>query len=74
VAFIVKNAVEAVGLDASQFAGHSLRSGLVTSAAQGGANEVTIMEQTGHRSSQMVRRYIRRVSVFKANAASAAGL
>ena len=74
VAEIVKKATAAVGLDASQFSGHSLRSGLVTSAAQGGASELMIMETTGHRSSQMVRKYVRRANAFKANAASAAGL
>jgi integrase len=59
VAGIIKKAVEAVGLDHRAFSGHSLRAGLATSAAQNGANKLTIMEQTGHRSSQMVRKYVR---------------
>lgn len=71
---MIKRAVEAVGLDANQFAGHSLRAGLATSAAQGGANEIMIMETTGHKSSAMVRKYVRTANLFKANAASAAGL
>ena len=74
VAQIVKKAVEAVGLDAKQYGGHSLRAGLATSAAQNGASEVMIMEQTGHKSSAMVRRYVRRANLFKANAATMAGL
>jgi integrase len=74
VAHIVKKAVEAVGLDADQFAGHSLRAGLATSAAQNGASEAMIASQTGHKSTAMLRRYIRRGSLFQANAATAAGL
>ena len=64
----------AVGLDPSRYAGHSLRAGLATSAAAGGASERDIMQQTGHRSSDMVRRYIREANLFKSNAASLAGL
>jgi integrase len=74
VANIVKRYVEAVGLDASNFAGHSLRSGLATSAAMAGASERAIMNQTGHRSVNMVRRYIRDGSLFRENAAAVVGL
>jgi site-specific recombinase XerD len=74
VAQIVKKYVEAVGLDASHFAGHSLRSGLATSAASAGASERSIMNQTGHRSTAMVRRYIRGGSLFRENAAAVVGL
>ena len=63
------------GLDPARYAGHSLRAGLATSAAAGGASERDIMNQTGHRSSDMVRRYIREGNLFhKTNAASLAGL
>ena len=74
VARIVKRRAAAVGLDPSRYAGHSLRAGLATSAAAGGASERDIMQQTGHRSSDMVRRYIREANLFKSNAASLAGL
>jgi integrase len=74
VAQIVKKAVEAVGLDPAAFSGHSLRAGLATCAAQNGASELTIMATTGHKSSQMVKRYVRRANIFKSNAASMAGL
>ena len=74
VGLVVKRSAELVGLDGDLFSGHSLRSGLVTAAAEGGSNEIAIMEQTGHRSSAMVRKYIRRVEAFRNNAASAAGL
>ena len=71
---IVKRYAAAVGLDASEFAGHSLRSGLATSAAAAGASERSIMRQTGHRSEKMVRRYIKDGSLFRENAAAVVGL
>jgi site-specific recombinase XerD len=75
VARIVKRRAQAVGLDLHRYAGHSLRAGLATSAAAGGASERAIMNQTGHRSTDMVRRYIREANLFAPdNAASLAGL
>jgi integrase len=74
VALIVKRSVEAVGLNPDAYAGHSLRSGLATSAAERGASEIVIMGQTGHRSTAMVKRYVRSASLFRQNAASVAGL
>ncbi len=71
---IVKKYAIAVGLDATKFAGHSLRSGLATSAAAAGASERSIMNQTGHRSVGMVRRYIKDGSLFRDNAAAGLGL
>ena len=71
---VVKRYAGAVGLNASDFAGHSLRSGLATSAAMAGASERAIMNQTGHRSLNMVRRYIRDGSLFRENAVAAVGL
>jgi integrase len=55
-------------------AGHSLRAGLATTAARNGASERSIMKQTGHRSVQMVRRYIREAELFHDNAAAKLGL
>jgi integrase len=74
VADVVKRYAGAVGLDTTEFAGHSLRAGLATSAAMAGASERAIMNQTGHRSVNMVRRYIRDGSLFRDNAASVVGL
>jgi integrase len=65
VALIVKRRAQAVGLDPARYAGHSLRAGLATSAAAAGASERVIMAQTGHRSADMVRRYIREGSLFR---------
>ena len=74
VALIVKRAARAAGLDPALFAGHSLRSGLATSAAAAGVAERDIMAQTGHTSERMVRRYIRAGSLYRNNAAAAVGL
>jgi integrase len=74
VASIVKKYAKAVGLDARDFAGHSLRSGLATAAAAAGASERAIMNQTRHHSLVMVRRYIRDGSLFRENAAATVGL
>ena len=74
VALIVKLYAGAVGLDMAVYSGHSLRAGLATSAAIAGASERSIMAQTGHKSSAMVRRYIRDASLFRENAAAKCGL
>jgi integrase len=71
---IVKKLSERAGLDSAKFAGHSLRAGHATAAAIAGASERSIMAQTGHRSVQMVRRYIRDGSLFRENSAAKLGL
>ena len=70
VALIVKRATAAAGLDASRYAGHSLRAGMATTAARKGKSEAAIMRQTGHRSVAMVRRYIREADMWRDNAAA----
>jgi integrase len=74
VARVVKKLALRAGLDAAKYAGHSLRAGHATTAAIGGASERSIMNQTGHRSVQMVRRYIRDGSLFRENSAGKLGL
>ena len=74
VARIVKKLAKRAGLDSAKYAGHSLRAGHATSAAIAGASERSIMNQTGHRSLQMVRRYIRDGSLFRENSAGKLGL
>lgn len=71
VAHVVKERAKAVGLDPSQYAGHSLRAGLVTSAAQLGVSSWKIRQQTGHKSDAMLARYIRDANIFVDNAAGA---
>jgi site-specific recombinase XerD len=74
IGLIVKRAVGLIGLDPALYAGHSLRAGLATQAYLNGANEMAIMQQTGHRSLTTVRRYIRDASLFRDNAAAKLGL
>ena len=74
VADVVKRCAQAAGLDPDNYAGHSLRAGLATSAAAAGVSERAIMAQTGHRSVAIARRYIREGSLFRENAAGAVGL
>ena len=69
VSLIVKRYAGAAGLPAEKFSGHSLRSGLVTSAAKAGVSFQKIQDQTGHRSTAMLVRYIRDANVFENNAA-----
>lgn len=71
---VVKRYCTAAGLDAAQFGAHSLRAGLATQAAINGASERAIMRQTGHKSTAMVRRYIRDADLFRENAATKLGL
>ena len=68
VALIIKKYAEKAGLDSSKYAGHSLRSGFATTAAEFGAEERNIMAMTGHKTTQMVRRYIQDANLFKNNA------
>jgi integrase len=74
VARIVKKLADRAGLDTTKYAGHSLRAGHATAAAIAGASERSIMNQTGHRSVQMVRRYIRDGTLFRENSAGKLGL
>jgi site-specific recombinase XerD len=68
VALLIKKYLELVGIDSKNYSGHSLRSGFATSAAESGAEERTIMAMTGHKSAEMVRRYIKEANLFKNNA------
>jgi site-specific recombinase XerD len=68
VALLVKEYLELAGIDSKNYSGHSLRSGFATSAAESGAEERSIMAMTGHKSTEMVRRYIKEANIFKNNA------
>ena len=74
VAIAVKTYARAAGLSADTFSGHSLRAGFVTSAARAGEPERRIMRQTGHKSIEMVLRYVRQANAFTDNAVRALGL
>ena len=68
VSLIIKKYSNYAGLDSRKYAGHSLRSGFATSAAEAGVEERNIMSMTGHKSTEMVRRYIKEANLFKNNA------
>ena len=68
VVLIIKRYLEIAGIDNKNFSGHSLRSGFATVSAESGADERSIMAMTGHKSTQMVRRYIKEANIFKNNA------
>ena len=68
VALIIKKYTSLSGLDPNRYGGHSLRSGFATAAAESGAEERNIMAMTGHKTTQMVRRYIQEANLFKNNA------
>jgi len=68
VALLLKKYLKLAGMDSKNYSGHSLRSGFATSAAESGVEERSIMAMTGHKSTEMVRRYIKEANLFKNNA------
>ena len=68
VVLLIKEYLNLAGIENKNFAGHSLRSGFATVAAESGADERSIMAMTGHKTTQMVRRYIKEANLFKNNA------
>ena len=68
VALLLKKYLSEAGIESKNYSGHSLRSGFATVSAESGADERSIMAMTGHKTSQMVRRYIKEANLFKNNA------
>ncbi|WP_440654156.1 site-specific integrase [Candidatus Pelagibacter sp. HIMB1506] len=68
VVLLIKEHLRLAGIENKNFSGHSLRSGFATVAADSGADERSIMAMTGHKTTQMVRRYIKEANIFKNNA------
>jgi len=68
VALLIKEYLKLAGIDNKNYSGHSLRSGFATASAESGADERSIMTMTGHKSTEMVRRYIKEANLFKNNA------
>ena len=65
VADIVKGHARRAGLDPKHFAGHSLRSGFLTSAAARGASIFKMVDQSWHKSKDTLRGYVRNAEIFK---------
>jgi integrase len=74
IAIVVKHAVERTGGDPREYGAHSLRAGFVTEALDGGAGELRVAAQTGHRSLSSLRMYYRPVDPFAGNACGFVGL
>lgn len=75
VALIVQRRARAAGLDApGSYAGHSMRAGFATSAAQAGMGELRIARQTRHASLGSLKRYVRDGQLFSENLAAEIGL
>ncbi|MHB9036581.1 MAG: site-specific integrase [Armatimonadota bacterium] len=74
VSEIIKRAAKAAGLDPTHLSGHSLRSGHCTQAARCGVAEHVIRLQTGHRSADSLKKYVRLGRLFEENSADALGL
>ena len=68
VALLIKQYLNLAGIKSKNYSGHSLRSGFATSAAESGVEERNIMAMTGHKSTAMVRKYIKDANLFKNNA------
>ena len=68
VALLIKEYLGLAGIDSKNYSGHSLRSGFATAAAESGVEERSIMAMTGHKSTEMVRRYIKEANLFQNNA------
>ena len=68
VALFLKKYLSKAGIENQNYSGHSLRSGFATASADSGADERSIMAMTGHKTTQMVRRYIKEANLFKNNA------
>jgi site-specific recombinase XerD len=68
VALVVKEYASRAGLDWERYAGHSLRSGFLTSAARNKANLFKMADQSRHRSLDVLRRYVRDEDMFADNA------
>jgi len=71
VNLVLRKCAARAGLSCERLSGHSLRAGLVTSAAKAGVSSWKIRQQTGHRSDAMLQRYIRDADIFVENAAGA---
>lgn len=74
IAKILKRAAARAGIDPENVPGHSLRAGMTTTAAIEGATEQEIARSTGHKSDEMVRKYIRDAELFRDNMTARLGL
>ncbi|HQT39641.1 MAG TPA: site-specific integrase [Acidocella sp.] len=68
IAAVVKQYAKLCGYDPAHYAGHSLRAGFLTSAAEAGSSVFKMMEVSRHKSIDTLRHYVRRADLFKDHA------
>jgi site-specific recombinase XerD len=71
---IVQELAVAVGLRKTEYSGHSLRAGFVTAAGEARCSELAIAAVTGHRDMATLRKYFRKVDLWRGNPAGMIGL
>jgi integrase len=64
---VVKAGAAAAGLDPRRYGAHSLRAGMITALDEAGVSLPAIMARSGHRSFDVVARYVRRRDAFTAD-------
>lgn len=74
VARVLKTAISKAGLSAEDFGAHSLRAGHITVAVRRGAQLWEVMRTSGHRSVEMVNRYIREADTVRGSSATKVNL
>lgn len=74
IARIIKKWIRHIGLDADGFAGHSLRSGLITTASKNSVPDYVIMKHSRHKSAKMIHLYTRDNSLINDNVTGMIGL
>lgn len=67
VNIIIKRRLKNAGISQRDYSGHSLRAGFITSAASKGIPEHVIQVHTRHRSTKVLRGYIRQGNIFEEN-------
>lgn len=65
VAGVLKRALRRIGVDPTEYAAHSLRAGMATTAAENGASIIAIQMRTRHRNVESVMRYVRPAQAFQ---------
>jgi len=71
---LVQRCVARIGLDASLYGSHSMRSGCISELAIAGCSELNIAQLSGHSDLATLRGYIRRADPWRAGPGAAVGL
>ena len=58
-------ALERIGEPANAYGSHSLRSGMVTTCIERGESELAIIQRTGHKNLETLKKYVRPAQAFR---------